>query len=134
MIRNISEIRLINNPYAHCFKEGNMATTGRVEVEHVIFSGQLSANMRASTKKVGVLLSHFDNINKGNTLADFNSTRFKQMLTDNHPEPATKGNIKGDLRLEHKFGFCKTFKKITKNLGFQLTMKTNDIQKVFSQQ
>ena len=28
------------------------------------------------------------------------------------------------------FGFCKTFKKITKNLGFHLTFKTADLQKI----
>ena len=26
------------------------------------------------------------------------------------------------------FGFCKNFKKLTKNLGFHLTLKTNDLQ------
>ena len=32
--------------------------------------------------------------------------------------------IKGQLPLEHIFGFCKTFKKVTKNLGFRITFKT----------
>ena len=34
------------------------------------------------------------------------------------------------MALEHVFGFCKTFKKITKNLGFHLTFKTADLQNI----
>ena len=52
-----------------------------MEIEHVKFSGQVSTIMRSLTSKD--LLSHFDNINEGNTAADFNSTSFKQMLIDN---------------------------------------------------
>ena len=50
------------------------------------------------------------------------------MLIDNHTGAASKDKIKGPLPLEHIFGFCKTFIKITKNLGFHLTLKTNDLQ------
>ena len=52
----------------------------------------------------------------------------KQVKNNNHTEHANKGKIKGHLNLEHIFGFCKTFKKITKNLGFHLTFKMNDLQ------
>ena len=38
--------------------------------------------------------------------------------------------MKGQLPLEHIFGFCKTFKKKTKNLGFHITLKTIDLQKI----
>ena len=38
--------------------------------------------------------------------------------------------VKGFLYLEDIFGFCKTFKKVTKNLGFHLTFKTNDLQDI----
>ena len=37
---------------------------------------------------------------------------------------------KGYLYLEDIFSFCKTFKKVTKNLGFHLTFKTNDLQNI----
>ena len=51
------------------------------------------------------------------------------MPINNHTE-ANRGKIEGHIPLEHMFGFCKSFKKITKNLGFHLTCKANDIQKV----
>ena len=51
------------------------------------------------------------------------------MLIHNHTD-ANKGKIKGSLYLEDIFGSCKTFKRLTKNLGFQLTLKTNDWQDI----
>ena len=51
------------------------------------------------------------------------------MLIDNHTD-ANKGKIKGYLFLEDIFGFCKTFKKVTKNLGFHLTFKSNDLKNI----
>ena len=52
------------------------------------------------------------------------------MLINNHTEAVNQGKIKGQLLLEDIFGFCKTFKKITKNLGFHKTLKTNDLQNI----
>ena len=49
------------------------------------------------------------------------------MLIDNHTYP-NKGKIKGYLYLEDIFGFCKSFKKVTKNLGFVITFKTANLQ------
>ena len=105
-----------------------MSTTGGSDVEHNNHVGQVSTIMRSLTSRDGDFLSRFDIINEENTLADLNSTPFKQMLFDNHTEPAHKVEIKGHLPLEHLFGFCKTFKKITKNLRFHLTFKTTDLQ------
>ena len=51
------------------------------------------------------------------------------MLINNHTE-ANKCKIKGYLYIEDVFGFCKTFKKVTKNLGFHLSFKTNDLQDI----
>ena len=51
------------------------------------------------------------------------------MLINNHPD-ANEGKIKEYLYLEDIFGFCKTFKKVTKNLGFQKMFKTNNLQKI----
>ena len=51
------------------------------------------------------------------------------MLINNHTD-ANRGKIKGYLYLEDIFGFCKTFKKVTKNLGFHLMLKTNDLQDI----
>ena len=90
--------------------------------------------MRSLTSKDGDLLSHFDNINEGSTAADFSSTPIKQMLFDNHTVEVNRGKLKSQLPLEQIFGFCKTFKKISKNLGFHLTLKTNDLKSIISQQ
>ena len=51
------------------------------------------------------------------------------MLINNHTD-ANKGKIKGYFYLGGTFGLCKTFKKVTKNLGFHLTFKTNDIKDI----
>ena len=55
------------------------------------------------------------------------------MLIDNHDITGwevNKGKIKGQLPLEHIFGFCKSFKKITKNLGFHIIFSTADLQDI----
>ena len=75
----------------------------------------------------GDLLSHFDNTDE--TQNGSKNTSLKEMLFNNHTE-ANRGKIKGHIPLEHVFGFCKTFKKTTKNLGFHLTFKMNDIQHI----
>ena len=51
------------------------------------------------------------------------------MLIDYHTD-ANKGKIKGYLYLEDIFGFCKTFKKVTKKLGLHITFKRNDLQNI----
>ena len=113
---NTSQIRLMKNPYALCFKEASLATTGGMEFQHVKFLGQVSSIMGALTSEDGDFLSHFDKVFEGYTAADFNSTSLKQTLFDNHTVEVNKGKTKGQLPLGHKFGFCKTFKKINKNL------------------
>ena len=50
------------------------------------------------------------------------------MLINNHDIETTRGKIRGQLPLEQTFAFCKTFKKITKNLGFPIMFKTADLQ------
>ena len=120
-------LRLVNNTFAYCFKEGTISTTGGMEIEQVKFLGQVFTIMRALTSKDGDLLSHFDNIDE--TEDGSHNTSLKQKLINNHTE-ANRGKIKGHLPQEHKFGFYKTFKKITKNLGFHLTFRTNDLQDI----
>ena len=51
------------------------------------------------------------------------------MLINNLPGE-NRGNIKEYLYLEDIFGFCRTFKKVTKNLGFHLQFKTHDLQDI----
>ena len=49
------------------------------------------------------------------------------MLIDN-PTDAKKGKMKGYLYLEDIFGFCKTFKNVTKYLGFIMMLRTAHLQ------
>ena len=94
--------------------------------------------MRAISNKDGDLSSQFDNINEDDILmleqlsnlpVQIRDTPHQRMLNNNHTDPS-KGRIKGYLYLEVIFGFCKIFKKVTKNLGFHLTFKTNDLQNI----
>ena len=131
-------VRLVNNGFAYCFKEARLSTSLGSDIEINKFCGQVSTIMRAISNKDGDLLSQFDNINENdipvlNRLADLpvqiRDTPHQKMLINNHTD-ANKGKIKGYLYLEDIFGFCKTFKKVTKNLGFHLQFKTNDLQEI----
>ena len=135
---NDDPIRLVNNGFAYCFKEARLTTSIGGDIEINKFCGQVSTIMRAISNKDGDLLSQFDNINENdipvlNRLADLpvqiRDTPHQKMLINNHTD-ANKGKIKGYLYLEDIFGFCKTFKKVTKNLGFHLQFKTNDLQDI----
>ena len=55
----------------------------------------------------GVLLSYYYKINE--TQAEIIVTSLKHMFINNHEIEANKGKIKGQIALEHIFGFCKTF-------------------------
>ena len=130
---NNSAIRLTNNAFAYCFKEARLGITSGSDLEHNKYCGQVSANMRVLFSKDADLLSQFDNIIEGNGDADFNSTSLKKMLIDNHNivgQEVNKGKIKGQLPLENIFGFCKSFKKVTKNLGFHIIFRTADLQDI----
>ena len=129
-------IRLVNNGYAFCFKEARLSTTIGSDIEHNKFCGQISTIMKVISNKDDDLLSQFGNIIENDIpllerLADLppqiRSTPHQKMLIDNHID-ANKGKIKGYLYLEDIFGFCKTFKKVTKNLCFHLTFKTANLQ------
>ena len=131
-------VRLVNNGFAFCFKEGRLSTTIGSDIEINKFCGQVSTIMRAISNKDGDLLSQFDNINENDIpvlerLADLppqiRDSPHQKMLINNHTD-ANKGKIKGYLYLEDILGFCKTFKKVTKNLGFHLTFKTNVLQNI----
>ena len=135
---NDDPIRLVNNGFPYCFKEARLSTSVGGDIEINKFCGQVSTIMRAISNKDGDLLSQFDNINENdipvlNRLADLpvqiRDTPHQKMLINNHTD-ANKGKIKGYLYLEDIFGFCKTFEKVTKNLGFHLIFKTNDLQDI----
>ena len=83
--------------------------------------------MRLLTSKDSDLYSYFDR--NGKSVIDSDNP-LKQILIKNHAQEVNKGKLKGQLALEHIFGFCKTFKKITKSLGFHLIFKMNDLQDI----
>ena len=94
--------------------------------------------MKVISNKDDDSLSQFGNINEIDIallerLADLppqiRSTQHQKMLIDNHTD-ANKGEIKGYLYLEDIFGFCETFKKVTKNLGLNLMLKKADLQDI----
>ena len=135
---NDDPVRLVNNAFAFCFKEARSSTSQGSDIEINKFCGQISTIMRAISNKDGDLLSQFDNINENdipvlNRLADLpvqiQSTPHQKMVINNHTEN-NRGKIKGYLYLEVIFGFCIIFKKVTKNLGFHITFKTNDLQDI----
>ena len=119
--------RLINNAFAYCFTQATLSTTGGMDLDDIKYVGQVSTIMRLLTSKDSDLSSYFDK--GGESVIDDNNP-LKTILINNHDEAANKGKIKGHLALEHIFGFCRTFKKITKNLGFHLKFKMNDLQDI----
>ena len=124
---NGDQIRLINNAFAYCFTQATLSTTGGSDLEDIKYVGQVSTIMRLLTSKDADLSSYFDK--NGESVID-NDNPLKQILINNHTVDANKGRVKGHLALENIFGFCKTFKKITKNLGFHLRFKMNNLQDI----
>ena len=124
---NATVIRLPYNAFAFCFKEGTLNTTGGMDIEVNKNNGPVSTNKRLLKFEDGDLSPYFDK--NGESVSD-NDNPLKQILINNHAVEVTKGKIKGQLALEHIFGLCKTFKKITKNLGFHLIFKMNDLQDI----
>ena len=82
--------------------------------------------MEVISNKDDDILSQFGKINENDItffekLADLPpqiiSTPHPKMLIDNHID-ASNSKTKGYLYLEEIFGFCKTFRKVTKNFRF----------------
>ena len=84
--------------------------------------------MRALTSKGGGLVSHCDKIDESE--AEIENKSQHQHLNNNHDVDANEGKLKVVLSLQNIFGLCKTFKKVTKQLGFHLTFKTADLQHI----
>ena len=121
-------IRLVNNAFACCFKEARLSRTGGSDIEHNKYVGQISTFIRALTRKDEDLWSHFGKIDESE--AEIANRSLHHLLINNHDLPLNKGKTRGQLPLEHTFGFCKTFEKITKQLGIHLTFKTTDLQDI----
>ena len=90
------------------------------------------------SNKDGDLLPQFDNINENdipvleqlaNLPPQIRSTPCQKMLINNHTD-MDKSKIRGYLYLEDIFGFCRTFKKVTKILVFHQMFKTKDLKNI----
>ena len=127
---NGDAIGLVNTALECCFKECKLATTGIGDIKHNKYKGQVSTIVRALTSKDVDLLSHFDETDESEV--EIETTSLNHQPFNNHDVAGDKGKIVVQLILEHIFGFCKTFKKIPKQLGFHLTFKTTDLQDINS--
>ena len=117
---NASVIRLVNNDFAYCFTQATLSTTGGMDLEDIKYIGQVSTIMRLLTSKDGYLSSYFDK--KGESVLD-NINSLKQILINNHAEEMNKGKIKGQLALEHIFGFLQNFQNTNKKSWFSPKIK-----------
>ena len=117
---------MIYNALAYFSREATLSTTGGSDLKHNKYVGQVSTIMRLLTSKYSDLSSCFD---KSAESALNDNNLLKRILINNHID-ANKGKYRGKVELEHIFGLCKTFKKITKNLGFHLTFETANLQDI----
>ena len=135
---NEDPTRLVNNGFAFCFKEALLSTNIGSDIEHNKFCGQVSTIVKVISNKDDDLFSQFSNINENaipllermaRLPPQIRSTPHQKMLIDNHAD-ANKAKTKGYLYLEHVFGFCKSFKKVSKNLGFHIKFRTANLQDI----
>ena len=133
-------VRVVHIGFAYCSEEARLGTTIGSDIENNTFCGQVSTIMRAISNKDGDLLSQLDNKNKKDItiperLEDLpvqtRETPHQKMLINNHTD-ANNGRIKGYFYLEDFFMFCRTFKEVTKNVGFHITVKTNSLRNIIN--
>ena len=116
-------IRLVNNAFAYTIHDARISTSAGVEIEQNKYVGPISTIMRLVTEKDGDLSTYFDIINESE--GGINDSTLKKILINNHTE-ANRGLIRGHLPLEYISGFARSFKKITKGLGFELDLRTSN--------
>ena len=116
-------IRLVNNAFAYTIHDARISSAAGVEIEQNKYVGPVSTIMRVVTQKDGDLSTYFDIIDESEE--EINNPSLRLTLIDNHTEP-NNGFLVGHLPLEYIFGFCKSFKKITKGLGFELDLRTSN--------
>ena len=116
-------IRLVKNAFAYTIHVARISSSAGFENEQNKYVGPISSIMRLVTQKDGDLSTYFDIIDESED--EINNSSLKKILIDNHTE-ANRGLIRGHLPLEYKFGFARSFKKITKGLGFELDLRTSN--------
>ena len=121
-------IWLVKNAFAYCFKKVGLSTTRNSDKEHNKYVGQVSTLMTPLKSKDGGLLSHFDEIEESH--AEIKNTSLIHLLVKKPDIPVNESKIKGQLPWEILFGFCRTYKKISEQLGFHLILKTVEQQDI----
>ena len=116
-------IRLVNNAFACTIHDARISTSAGVEIEQNKYVGPISTIVRIVTQKDGDLSTYFDIF--GESEDEINNSSLKKILIDNHTE-ANRGLIRGHLPLEYIFGSARSFKKITKGVGFELDLRTSN--------
>ena len=86
------------------------------EIDQNAFIGPVSTALKMVAQRDGDLYTYFDVIDESE--AAINETSIKQILISN-PTEAYKELITRQLPLDF-FGSCRSFKKFTKGLGFEL--------------
>ena len=127
---NAGQIRLDNIGLAYIFQ-------ARRTIINILWNrkknnkylGPVSTMRRLLTQKDGGLASYFDKIEKRE--AGMTNSPLKHMPNDNHTNEENKGKIGANLPLDRNFGFCETFKKRTKGLGFELRLQTSNEKQSF---
>ena len=120
----LDTIRLVNNAFAYTIYDARISSSSGVEIEQNKFVGAISTIMRLVTQKDGDLSTYFDIIDEDE--GEIKSSSLKKMLIDDHIEDNKRGILREHLPLEYIFGFAKSFKKITKGLGFELDLRTSN--------
>ena len=117
---------MVKIAFAYAFSVATPSTTGGQEIEQNKYVDHVSTIVRLSTTKDGDLISYFDKIDAPQN--GIKGLSLSHILIDHHVEAADRRKVIGQVPLKHIFGFCKTFKKITKKLGFHLYLKSTELQ------
>ena len=114
---------MIINAFAYTIHDARISTSAGVEIEQNKYVGPISTIMRLVAEKDGNLSTYFDIIDESEDKID--NPSLKRILIGNHTE-ANRGFIRGHLPLEYISGFARSFKKLTKGIGFELELKTSN--------
>ena len=122
-VDNTNEVfRFVDKTFAYTHHDARYSTSSGRKTEQIKRVGPFSTILSFLTHRDGDLSTYFEQIDE-NECVITNST-LKQLIIHDHTTD-NRGLTTGTLPLEKTFGFCKSFKKITKGLGFELEVKTS---------
>ena len=113
----------MNNAFAYTFQDSRISTSAGTVTEQNHFVGAVSTIMWLTTQRKGHLFTYFDIIDESEK--SIKKSSLKQTLTGNHTK-LNRRLLRGHLPEEYIIGFCKSFRKLTKGLGFELELRTSN--------